>query len=140
MRRFVVLIDDDHGPMDYYVKAMESRGLEVTQLDSVDETYKWLDDAGTEPLDLVVVDLMMPPQTRLAAEETDNGLRSGVFVARDVRKKWPTTPIVVLTNYPEPGAAALLPAGTKVIAKFEAGPFAFADFVVETLSSPRSTT
>jgi DNA-binding response OmpR family regulator len=134
MKRSVVLIDDDHGPMDYYVEAMETRGFVVTQFDSVDETYKWLDDVDTPPPDLVVVDIMLPPQTRLAAEQTDNGVRSGVFVARDILKKWPTMPILVLTNRPEPGVTGLLPAGTKVIAKFETAPFGFADFVLGTLS------
>ncbi len=136
MSQLVILIDDDHGPMDYYVEALRHRGFSVEQIDSTDEAFRWLEKPGAEMPDLVVVDMMMPPGTRLTMEETDSGLRSGVFIARAVRERFPNVPMVALTNYTaEEDVANGLPTGTPVKAKFEISAFGFADFIKDLLNS-----
>ncbi len=54
MNRRIVLIDDDHGPMDYFVGALQCRGFGATQIDSTDEAYMWLEAEDTLAPDLVV--------------------------------------------------------------------------------------
>ncbi len=135
MKFTAILIDDDHGPMDYYIEALQIRGLEVRQIDSTDETFKWLDDATSQPPNIIVLDMMMPPGSRLTLEETDGGLRSGVFISQAIRKKFPGVPLVALTNYNDPEVVQVLPQGTLCKAKFEVSPFAFADFVKKMLGA-----
>lgn len=129
MKPRIILIDDDHGPMDYFVEALRIRGFEVRQIDSTDDAFCWLEDPGAQPPDLVVLDLMLPPGTRLTLEETDGGLRSGVVIAHAVRKRFPDVPIVAFTNHNDDDVTKALPERTTTRAKFETSPFAFADFV-----------
>lgn len=130
MKTRILLVDDDHGPMDYFVEALRHRNFEVKQVDSVDVFFAQFDRART-PLDfdLMVVDMMMPRGSRLTSEETDEGHRSGVLMVRAIRAKYPFLPIVVLSNYSEPQVLALLPSDVKFKAKFEISPFEFADFI-----------
>ncbi len=125
----VVLIDDDYGPMEFYVKALESRGFEVEQIDSCDAAFQWLDGPIASDPALVVVDIMLPPGTHLTLEETDGGLSSGVFIARKVRERFPNVPVVALTNLNDSDVLSQLPKDVDVKAKFETSPFQFADFV-----------
>jgi len=125
----IMLIDDDHGPMDYYVEALKERGFAVTQIDCVDDAFRWVENPSSQPPDCLVIDIMLPPGFRLAKEETENGLRSGVLIAEACRKRFAGVPLVVLTNRPDPEATNSLPEGTMVKAKFDVAPFAFADFV-----------
>ena len=130
----IILIDDDHGPMEYYVEALRSRGFAVIHIDSADKAFEWLEDRGTKEPDLVIVDIMMPPGSRLTLEETNRGLWSGVFIARAVRDKFPGLPLVGLTNKPSDDVGEKLPVGTPMKAKFEINPFAFAEFVAQNLN------
>ncbi len=136
MKPSVILIDDDHGPMDYFVEALRRRGFGVTQIDATDKAFEWIENPNSRPPSVFIVDLMLPPGNRLTMEQTDGGLRSGVFIADAIRKRFPNVPIVVLTARTDPDIFKSLPEGTEAKLKFETSPFAFADFVTERLSSP----
>ncbi|HEY0550783.1 MAG TPA: response regulator [Verrucomicrobiae bacterium] len=152
MKTRILLIDDDHGPMDYFVDALRHRGFEVEHIDTVDSFFKRLEVAPIPPdFDFVVVDMMMPHGKRLTREETDGGLTSGLKMAhairqkypllredvfpagvahaKAVREKFPSVPIVAFSNYNDPEIIAQLPEGVKTKAKFETSPFEFADFI-----------
>jgi DNA-binding NarL/FixJ family response regulator len=134
MKQTIILIDDDHGPMEYYVKALRMRGFDVRQIDSTDEAFEWLSDMEGKPPDIVVVDMMMPPGKRLTQEETVFGLKSGVFIAKAIREKYSNLILVALTNHNDPNVIEELPTGTKCRPKFEISPFGFADFIGVILS------
>jgi len=158
MKTRILLVDDDHGPMNYFVDALRQRGFEVEHVDTVDGFFDRLDRAPTTPdFDIAIIDMMMPFGTRLNQEETEAGLKSGVEIAKAIRKKYPflepeslagpghvhairkkypSLPIVVFSNLREPTLLDLLPADVKVKAKFEIAPFDFADFI-STLVPPR---
>lgn len=129
MKPLIILIDDDHGPMDYFVKALELRGFEVKHLDSIDDASIWLESATNNPPAVVIVDMMMPPGKRFTLEETEDGLSTGVLMASEVRRMLPTTPLLVLTNCNDDAIVGKLPMGTEKLAKYEMSPFDFSDFV-----------
>jgi DNA-binding response OmpR family regulator len=137
MNKRIILIDDDHGPMDYFVEALRCRGFDAKQIDSTDDVYMWLEVGDTRTPDLVVVDLMMAPGTRLTIDNTDGGLQSGVHIARAVRERFPDVPIMILTNRPNEEMAGRLPQGTHIQAKYEISPFSFADLVQQLLARSR---
>ncbi len=61
----------------------------------------------------IVLDIMMPVKERgrYAKENTDEGLRTGLFVYRDLRdiEAYVTMPIIVLTNASSQQAISLFP-------------------------------
>jgi CheY-like chemotaxis protein len=135
MKHLVILIDDDHGPMDYYVDALRVRGFDVQPMYTTDDALQWVEDPNSEPPSAIVLDLMLPPGKRLTLEETDGGLRTGVFIAKAILKRFPEVPLIALTNHNDPEVVAALPAGMAWKAKFEIAPFAFADFIQRTLET-----
>ncbi len=98
----------------------------------------WLEAEDTLAPDLVVVDFMMPPGTRLTMDDTFGGVQSGAHIARAVRERFPNVPIIILTNRPNDEMASGLPKGTYVQAKYEISPFGFADLVQQILTRSES--
>ncbi len=127
MKHRIVLIDDDHGPMAYFVAALKMKDVEVQQIDSVDEVFTWLDNLPAEKPQLFIVDMMMPPGTHFTLAETDDGLRTGVFVVRRLREVLADVPILVLTNYNDDHLRKELPADVGKVSKYQVSPFEFAD-------------
>ncbi len=50
-------------------------------------------------IDMIILDVMMPPGTKLDREQTSYGLRTGIVFYDLIRKKLPILPILVFTNY-----------------------------------------
>ena len=121
----IVLIDDNHGPMDLYVRALQVSGFEVQHLDSVESAVSHVQSVA-EPAGLYIIDVMMPPQEALDLEESSYGLTSGILIYRRLRKKFPAVPVIILTNISTPGILEELPvehARTTVEAKIDVLPF-----------------
>jgi DNA-binding response OmpR family regulator len=77
----ILVIEDEPGIVDFLQRGLSSYGYEVsTALDGVDGTAKALD----APVDLVVLDLMLPG-------------RSGMDVLASIRETKPTLPVIALT-------------------------------------------
>ena len=123
----VILIDDDHGPMDYFVEAMQMRGIEVEHIDHADTAWEMLEDTKANPPDAFVIDVMMPHGQHLTAEETDEGMKTGFFLIAKCRNRFPETPVVCLTNYNGSEEMRNSLNGVPFVQKFEASPFQFAD-------------
>ncbi len=71
-------------------------GFNVDVFNNVDECAQFFDDkAALCPADIFVVDVMMPPGTRYANDETHDGLITGLYVARDIRERFPSVPIIL---------------------------------------------
>jgi DNA-binding response OmpR family regulator len=120
----IIFIDDEHGPIDLYVRALERSGFRVEHLDLVETALDHI-STSTSPADFYVVDLMMPPGDAFDLETAGFGLTTGVEIHRRIRAKWPSVPILVLTNVSNPLILALLPfdANTMVEAKINVLPF-----------------
>jgi len=130
MNSRILLIDDDHGPMDYFVEALRHRGCTVEHIDTVDGFFERLDHASEPPdFDIAIIDMMLPHGERLSREMTNGGLKSGIAIVQAIKRKFPHLPIVAFSNYDVPEVRASLPADVKFITKFEVSPFDFADFI-----------
>lgn len=131
----VVFIDDEHGPMDYYVRALKAKGHEVNQMDSVE---KFLDHLDNEPLaDVYVVDIMMPTRGNPRLKDAADGLATGIALHREIRRKYPAVPIILLTSIANPDVLdeLRLEPKTTLESKIDTLPFELAQLVSEKTGS-----
>ncbi|MDZ4403779.1 hypothetical protein [Prosthecobacter sp.] len=130
----VILIDDDHGPMDFYVAAMELKGLKVRHIDNVDDAWLYFEEKSSpNPPRLFVIDMMMPPGLYLTMEETNGGMETGLHVIAKCRKKFPSVPVICLSNAMCKESVAPLK-GVLHEAKYHRTPLNFASIVLDELS------
>jgi len=135
----VVLIDDEHGPMDLYVRALREAAFRVKHLDSVAVALEHIREART-PADLYILDLMMPPGDAMDLETAGYGLKSGVELHRCLRARWSNVPVIVLTSVSNPSILDLLPfdENTTCEAKIDVLPFELVEIVRLKLSNVRN--
>ena len=89
----ILLIDDElqskkDGPngsyMWYYTKALREAGFEVVEVVTPDSALQKLSSKNSK-FSLVVVDIMMTPGEAYKNENTLNGLRTGIFLAKNIQ-------------------------------------------------------
>jgi CheY-like chemotaxis protein len=97
MRNTVLLVDDDKFLMSYYVRRLQQMHMEVYQKLDPDQAMAWIEGERPE-LAAIILDIMMPYGTRYDAQQTLQGLRTGIILYRDIRRLYPKTPVVALTN------------------------------------------
>jgi CheY-like chemotaxis protein len=91
----ILIIDDDKFPTTYYVKYLQATGkFDVRWEQRIDRILQYL----SEPYDVVILDIMMPPGDELAGEDCSNGMTSGVVILNKLRSLHPKLPILILTN------------------------------------------
>jgi CheY-like chemotaxis protein len=105
MENFVLLIDDDVFPMQYHVEAMKKCGLAVCQCTEPDSAIDTLARKGPQIL-AIILDIMMPTGKTYEKQDTNEGMKTGVFLLRDIKARWPHIPVIVLTNVMNPGTLA----------------------------------
>jgi CheY-like chemotaxis protein len=72
------------------------QGFALDVYNSADEFGKFLDAAtGPSPADIYVVDVMIPAGDRYKDEETHDGLITGLYLAREIRQRFPLVPIIL---------------------------------------------
>lgn len=72
------------------------QGFELDVYNSSHEFGKFLDSAtGSSPADIYVVDVMIPAGDRYKNEETHDGLITGLYLAREIRQRFPLVPIIL---------------------------------------------
>jgi len=128
----VIVIDDEHGPIEFYVRALRDAGFSVEQLDTVEAALKHITEAE-QPADIYILDIMMPPGKALTLDQAGYGLTSGVEIHHRLRTRFPTVPVIVLTNISHPKILELLPFDefTTREAKIEVLPFDLVERVKE---------
>lgn len=134
----ILLVDDElsmkkDGPngsyMWYYTEAIRESGFEVIEVVGPDSALHKLSSKSLK-FDLTIIDIMMPPGKAYANENTLNGLRTGIFLAKTIQEKYPELPILVLTNVLNPDAINQLKQITsvkKTLAKPNYTPFQLVD-------------
>ncbi len=109
-RAKIMLVDDELSPkksgpdgsyMWYYTKAICDAGFEVVEVVGPDSALQKLSSKSSK-FDLIIVDIMMPPGEAYENENTLDGLRTGIFLARSIQENYPELPILVLTNVLNP--------------------------------------
>lgn len=131
----ILIIDDEHGPIEYYADALRERGYQVEHLDNVREVEALL--VGPSDIDLFVVDIMMPTHGLPRYKNTNHGLATGLEVARAIRAQNPKVPIIMLTAIGTPEILDEIPVDDimQVESKIETLPFELADIVDRALAS-----
>jgi CheY-like chemotaxis protein len=106
----ILIVDDElatadaapHGSyMWYYTQALRDGGFHVSKAQGPDDALEELSSKNKE-VDLVILDIMMPPGKAYEKEDTLDGLRTGVFLAKAIQSRRPHLPILVLTNVQNP--------------------------------------
>lgn len=154
--RRVLLVDDDLkrppasgedspariGYMGYYVQQLCMVYSDVVSVRGPDAALEELEK--NPRFDLVILDVMMPPGRAFGKEETEDGLRTGVCLAKQIHEKYPGLVIVFLSNVVPPESVdekgefqALLDNGTvkHLLLKPDYRPLALIDKLNEVLGS-----
>lgn len=94
------LKDPDNNYMWYYKDALLEEDYKLIEATGTDEALALLKKHAD--IDLIILDIMMPPGKVFEQVDTMEGLRTGVNLADVLNKKYPKIPILVLTNL-QPG-------------------------------------
>ena len=127
MKPIILLIDDESRPMRFYRKALENSGFTVEQRYNPDDALSFLRTAGVN-VSIIILDIMMSPGKTFERADTREGLNTGRFLFEVVRKEWPDTPVIVLTNVALVDLGPLA-GGTQVFKKIDLDPFELASAV-----------
>jgi CheY-like chemotaxis protein len=93
----ILFIDDEKRFVDTYILELEECGHHVLYTPSVDDAWILL-QKNENNLDLLIIDMMMPPGTLFKNVDTIDGLRTGLHFYRRVREKLPECPVIILKN------------------------------------------
>ena len=93
----ILLIDDEPRYVEAYRDELAQAGYRVHLIADVDTAFAFLGDQGAE-VELVILDIMMPPGCVFRNADTEKGWRTGVHLYRQVRSTAPDLPFIILTN------------------------------------------
>lgn len=96
-RPLVLVVDDEPVVMQYYVKVFQERGLRARLVTNVDDVFPIMEKHKDE-VAAVVIDIMMPPGTRYSERNSEEGLKTGLLLWRDLRARFTELPMLILTN------------------------------------------
>lgn len=98
-KRRILVIDDDVFYTQYAANLLtDIGGYVVTQCHSVDEG---LELACKKHFPLVILDLKMPPGRSLNSVDTSGGHKTGLVLARAIRRTCPSTKIIIQSAAPD---------------------------------------
>jgi len=101
----VLLIDDDYLPIQYYISRLEKNNYEVLHYLNPDDAFAYI-EKERPCLDGIVLDIMLPPGRKYKNMPTNQGLKTGSFLLKDLLELYPKVPVVVLTNVRNPKTLA----------------------------------
>jgi len=106
-KKRILMIDDDKLPMEYYIRSLEKNNFEVKYFVRPDDAFAYLDKEKPH-IDIIMLDIMLPPGEKYRGKQTNQGLRTGIFVLEDLRdyEDYSSTPVILLTNVRNPKTLA----------------------------------
>jgi len=93
----ILMVDDESKSMDSYRAELELSGYAVEYCDNVDAALQYFDKTHDQ-IQILILDIMMPPGRAFRAANTQDGLRTGVLFYERVRLTAPELKVVILTN------------------------------------------
>ncbi len=99
----VLLIDDDLYGIQPYLEALIDAGYSVSQATSASAA---VDLARKELFDAVVLDIMMAPGSKFTPIETAGGFKTGIALARELRRILPNAKMLAFTQSTDPEVEA----------------------------------
>jgi CheY-like chemotaxis protein len=97
----ILVIDDDPDVRGFIVEALREQGYRVRE---ANDGRSGIAEIGREPVDLVIVDFVMPEM-------------SGADVAREIRAKYPGQPVLFVSGYSETDAVKRTAPDAPLLAK-----------------------
>jgi DNA-binding NtrC family response regulator len=93
----ILFVDDERRYMDSYTMELALDGYSVTSEQNVDSALLFL-TKNLAAVELLILDIMMPPGQSFKDADTWGGLRTGVPFFKRVRELAPHLPVIIFTN------------------------------------------
>ena len=93
--------DDDQLNNEPAVEALEYEGFKVLKAASGSAVLSQLERHWPD-VDVLVLDIKMPPGSKLRSMDTLNGHRTGLVLAKRLRERYPKLPLLVLSFVRDP--------------------------------------
>jgi DNA-binding response OmpR family regulator len=91
------MVDDEKHYTSTYCEDLQLEGVDVRFVNDVDTALQIL-ETELHTINLVILDLMMPPMKAFEGVDTQHGLRTGVRFYEALRARAPELPVMILTN------------------------------------------
>ena len=128
----ILFIDDEPRYVEAFRDELVDHGHQVTLIADVDKAITFLPVNGAE-VELVILDIMMPPGRALGDTDTKKGQRTGVHLYQELRTLAPNLPFIILTNVSDPEVKKDFEneSNCRFIQKYEYYPFEVVDIAQE---------
>jgi CheY-like chemotaxis protein len=93
----ILLVDDDHAPMCYFVESLKDIGCEVEQCSSVSEAIAYLASFG-HMIEGVILDWMIPIGSPASNDAESENVEGGQLVLNHLKATHPGVPVLIFTN------------------------------------------
>lgn len=132
----VLFVDDEPIFAQTYVLGLSVRGIEATLVTSVEKAREAFAQEGFD-YRVAILDLWMPGPHDLIGDGNPNGYQTGVLLAKELRKKHATIPIILLSNFSDQIDASQLVGmeDVKICDKTSVPPSQLARLILELLAS-----
>ena len=94
----ILFVDDEPRGINSFVDELKFSDYQVNFKDDIDSAEQYLQQYHSK-IQLVILDIMMPPGGTLIAKDTDNGMKTGILFRNQIRSKFPDMPIILFTNF-----------------------------------------
>ena len=81
----VMWIDDDPYNLESSKELLELYGMDIQFFTNYETALERLGESDSK-YDIIIMDIMMPPQNFFNVEETDDGRRTGILLISEIRK------------------------------------------------------
>jgi DNA-binding NtrC family response regulator len=93
----ILFIDDEKRSVDSYVLEMKLSGFYILYVSNIDNAWSVLQE-NSRNIELIILDVMMPPGIIFESIITESGLMTGVHFYKKVRENLPECPVIIFTN------------------------------------------
>ncbi len=90
----VLWLDDERSRIEVFAEVLIARGHVVELVSRVEDFEKKI---GASEFDTAIIDVMLPT-AQYGSKETDDGVDTGLLVAKNVQSKFPEVRVILLTN------------------------------------------
>jgi CheY-like chemotaxis protein len=94
----VLYIDDEANTekMASKFEIMKDEGIEVIPVTRIQEVLPKLEELRGS-IDLLIIDIIMPPEDHYSLDETDGGTTTGLRLIEDIRREYENLPIIIVS-------------------------------------------
>jgi CheY-like chemotaxis protein len=134
----ILFVDDEIRGVDSYITELHLSGFDVSFQENVDEALRVLEER-IDDVDLVILDIMMPPALTFIDMDTQLGLRTGLRFYEKIRQEAPGLPVIILTNVVDERVRQTFSTDShcSFLMKEECLPFELVEVVKSWLGSPQ---